>query len=78
MESLTPPGAQVAAAVIPCLDEEETICPVVAAMLGQGAAEVVVVVDTPSNDGTAERVAAAGLRAEEVPVGQRRHAGGVS
>jgi len=49
------------AAVIPCLDEEEAIGPVVAAVLSQGVAEVVVV-DGASTDRTADRAIAAGAR----------------
>ncbi|HYZ31540.1 MAG TPA: glycosyltransferase family 2 protein [Crenalkalicoccus sp.] len=49
------------AAVIPCLDEEVAIGPLVAAVLAQGVAEVVVV-DGGSRDRTAERAAAAGAR----------------
>ena len=49
------------AAVIPCLDEEAAIGAVVAAVLAQGVAEVVVV-DGGSRDRTAERAAAAGAR----------------
>ncbi len=49
------------AAVIPCLDEEAAIGPVVAAVLAQGVAEVVVV-DGGSGDRTAERATAAGAR----------------
>ncbi len=48
-------------AIIPCLDEEAAIGSVVAAVLAQGVAEVVVV-DGGSNDRTAERAAAAGAR----------------
>src|SRR5438477_7236920 len=48
-------------AVIPCLDEEEAIGPCVAAVLGQGVGEVVVV-DGGSKDRTVERAAAAGAR----------------
>lgn len=65
MEPLT----SIIAAVIPCLNEEETIGPVVTAVLGQGVAEVVVVVDARSTDRTAERAAAAGAH---VVVEQRR------
>ena len=69
MEPLTPPpdvpdvsaSWGVVSAVIPCLDEEETIGPVVAAVLGQGVAEVVVV-DGGSADRTVERAEAAGAR----------------
>jgi len=49
------------AAVIPCLDEEAAIGAVVAGVLAQGVAEVVVV-DGGSRDRTAERAAAAGAR----------------
>jgi glycosyltransferase involved in cell wall biosynthesis len=48
-------------AIIPCFDEEAAIGSVVAAVLAQGVAEVVVV-DGGSNDRTAERAAAAGAR----------------
>ena len=48
-------------AVIPCLDEEEAIGPCVAAVLGQGVGEVIVV-DGGSKDRTVERAAAAGAR----------------
>ncbi len=53
-------GATVSA-VIPCLDEEEAIAAVVAAVLAQGVAEVVVV-DGGSRDRTVERAGAAGAR----------------
>ena len=63
MEPVTgaPPSAGTVAAIIPCLDEEAAIGPVVAAVLAQGVAEVVVV-DGGSRDRTAERAAAAGAR----------------
>jgi glycosyltransferase involved in cell wall biosynthesis len=48
-------------AIIPCLDEEEAIGPCVAAVLGQGIGEVIVV-DGGSRDRTAERASAAGAR----------------
>lgn len=54
------PGA-VVAAVIPCLDEEDAVATVVAAVLAQGVSEVVVV-DGGSRDRTAERAAQAGAR----------------
>ena len=57
----TPPPGGTVAAVIPCLDEEAAIGSVVAAVLAQGVAEVVVV-DGGSRDRTAERAAAAGAR----------------
>ena len=56
-----PPPTGTIAAVIPCLDEEAAIGPVVAAVLAQGVAEVVVV-DGGSGDRTAERAVAAGAR----------------
>lgn len=62
------PARAVVAAIIPCLDEEAAIGPVVAAVLAQGVAEVVVV-DGGSRDRTAERAAAAGAR---VVVEERR------
>lgn len=54
------PGA-IVSVVIPCLDEEETIFDVIAAVRAQGVAEVIVV-DGGSRDRTAERAAAAGAR----------------
>ncbi|MSP66755.1 MAG: glycosyltransferase family 2 protein [Alphaproteobacteria bacterium] len=49
------------AAIVPCLEEETAIGPVVAALLGHGINEVIVV-DGGSRDRTAERAAAAGAR----------------
>jgi glycosyltransferase involved in cell wall biosynthesis len=54
-------AGHIVAAVIPCLEEEATIGPVVSAVLSQGVAEVVVV-DGGSRDRTAEAAAAAGAR----------------
>ena len=54
-------GREHVTAIIPCLDEEEAIGPCVAAVLGQGVGEVIVV-DGGSTDRTAERAAAAGAR----------------
>lgn len=51
----------VVAAVIPCLDEEDAIGPVVASVLGHGVPDVIVV-DGASKDRTAERATAAGAR----------------
>jgi glycosyltransferase involved in cell wall biosynthesis len=51
----------VVSAIIPCLDEEVAIGPVVAAVLAQGVSEVVVV-DGGSRDRTVERARAAGAR----------------
>ncbi|HXY90423.1 MAG TPA: glycosyltransferase family 2 protein [Xanthobacteraceae bacterium] len=51
----------IVAAIIPCLEEEETIAAVVAAVRAEGVAEVVVV-DGGSRDRSAERAAAAGAR----------------
>jgi glycosyltransferase involved in cell wall biosynthesis len=48
-------------AIIPCLDEETAIGPVVAAVLAQEVSEVIVV-DGASKDRTAERAKAAGAR----------------
>ncbi len=56
-----PCGSAHVTAIIPCLDEEEAIGPCVAAVLGQGVGEVIVV-DGGSKDATAERAAAAGAR----------------
>ncbi len=56
----------VTVAIIPCLDEEATIGPVVAAVLAQGVAAVLVV-DGGSGDRTAERAVAAGARVVAEP-----------
>jgi glycosyltransferase involved in cell wall biosynthesis len=48
-------------AIIPCLNEEEAIGPVVAALAGHGLGEIIVV-DGGSQDRTAERATAAGAR----------------
>jgi glycosyltransferase involved in cell wall biosynthesis len=49
-------------AIIPCLNEAETIGPVVRAVFAQEVSEVIVVVDARSDDGTAETASAAGAR----------------
>ena len=54
-------SAPVVAAIIPCLDEEDAIGPVVASVLGHGVTDVIVV-DGASKDRTAERATAAGAR----------------
>ncbi len=54
-------GGPVVSAVIPCLDEEDAIGRVVASVLQQGVAEVIVV-DGGSRDATVERARAAGAR----------------
>jgi glycosyltransferase involved in cell wall biosynthesis len=51
----------IVSAIIPCLDEEAAIATVVAAVLAEGVAEVIVV-DGGSRDRTAERAAAARAR----------------
>ena len=51
----------VVSAIIPCLDEEAAIGPVVTTVLAQNVSEVVVV-DGGSRDRTAERAEAAGAR----------------
>jgi glycosyltransferase involved in cell wall biosynthesis len=51
----------VVSAIIPCLDEETAIGPVVSAVLAQNVSEVIVV-DGASRDRTAERALAAGAR----------------
>jgi glycosyltransferase involved in cell wall biosynthesis len=48
-------------AIIPCLDEEDAIGPVVSAVLAQGVGEVIVV-DGGSRDSTVERARTAGAR----------------
>lgn len=54
-------SAPVVAAIIPCLDEEDAIGPVVASVRGHGVTDVIVV-DGASKDQTAERATAAGAR----------------
>jgi glycosyltransferase involved in cell wall biosynthesis len=54
-------GAAVVSVIIPCLDEEEAIGAVVAAVRAQGVADVIVV-DGGSRDHTVERATAAGAR----------------
>src|SRR5258705_9856385 len=54
-------GPPVVSAIIPCLDEEAAIGPVVTAVLAQNVSEVVVV-DGGSRDRTIERAEAAGAR----------------
>jgi len=56
-----PARTGIVSAVIPCLDEEDAIGPVVSAVLALSVAEVIVV-DGASTDRTVERAAAAGAR----------------
>jgi glycosyltransferase involved in cell wall biosynthesis len=63
---LRAPLGAVVSAIIPCLDEEEAISGVVAAVSAEGVAEVIVV-DGGSRDRTAERAAAAGARVVREP-----------
>lgn len=63
---MEPVSAGFVAAVIPCLDEEDAIGPVVAAVRAQGVDEVIVV-DGGSRDRTAERAASAGARVVTEP-----------
>src|SRR5579863_3953939 len=51
----------IVAAIIPCLDEEDAIGPVVASVLRHGVTDVIVV-DGASKDRTAERATAAGAK----------------
>ena len=53
-------------AIIPCLDEEEAIGPVVTAMTGYGLGEIIVV-DGGSQDHTAQRALAAGAKVVIAP-----------
>jgi glycosyltransferase involved in cell wall biosynthesis len=55
------PVESIVSAVIPCLDEEDAIFGVVASVLAQGVAEVIVV-DGGSKDRTVERAKGAGAR----------------
>jgi glycosyltransferase involved in cell wall biosynthesis len=61
-----PGGTRTISVVIPCLNEEEAIGPVVRGVLAQGADEVVVV-DNGSNDRTGDRARAAGARVVDEP-----------
>ena len=54
-------GRPVVSVVIPCLDEADAVGPVVAAVLAQGVAEVIVV-DGGSRDATVERAREGGAR----------------
>lgn len=64
--ALEPLSTHFVAAIIPCLDEEDAIGPVVAAVRAQGVDEVIVV-DGGSRDRTAEHAAAAGARVVTEP-----------
>ena len=61
INAITPGVTDIVSAVIPCLDEEDAIGAVVAAVLAQGVAEVIVV-DGASRDRTVECATAAGAR----------------
>ena len=63
MASKSPSAAAkpIVAAMIPCLEEEDAIAAVVAAVLAEGVSEAVVV-DGGSRDRTVERARAAGAR----------------
>ena len=60
-------GWQVVSIVIPCLNEEEAIGPLIAEILQEGVDEIVVV-DNGSTDATGARAAAAGARVVAAPV----------
>ncbi|MCA6112702.1 glycosyltransferase family 2 protein [Bradyrhizobium cenepequi] len=60
-EPAAPPGPLTVSAIIPCLDEEVAIGPVVVSVLAQGVNEIIVV-DGGSRDRTVERLEAAGAR----------------
>ena len=71
LRALSPRGDQpattaIVSVVIPCLNEEEPIAGVVAEVLAQGVAEVIVV-DNGSTDATAARASAAGARVLREP-----------
>ena len=61
INAIMPGVTDIVSAVIPCLDEEDAIGAVVAAVPAQGVAEVIVV-DGASRDRTVERATAAGAR----------------
>jgi cellulose synthase/poly-beta-1,6-N-acetylglucosamine synthase-like glycosyltransferase len=61
INAIMPRVTDIVSAVIPCLDEEDAIGAVVAAVLAQGVAEVIVV-DGASRDRTVECATAAGAR----------------
>lgn len=72
-------GAEIVSMVIPCLNEEEAIGPLIAEILAEGVDEIVVV-DNGSTDRTAETAKAAGARvvAEPTPGYGRACAAGVA
>lgn len=74
-----PSGPEVVSVIIPCLNEDEAIGPLVAEILAVGVDEIVVV-DNGSTDRTAETARAAGARvvAEPVPGYGRACAAGVA
>ena len=59
--AIMPGVTDIVSAVIPCLGEEDAIGAVVASVVAQGVAEVIVV-DGASRDRTVERATAAGAR----------------
>lgn len=72
-------GAEIVSVVIPCLNEEEAIGPLIAEILAEGVDEIVVV-DNGSTDRTAETARAAGATvvAEPTPGYGRACAAGVA
>lgn len=73
-----PSGAEIVSVVIPCLNEEQAIGPLIAEILAEGVDEIVVV-DNGSTDRTAEAARAAGAKvvAEPIPGYGRACAAGV-
>ena len=61
INAIMPGVTDIVSAVIPCLGEEDAIGAVVASVVAQGVAEVIVV-DGASRDRTVERATAAGAR----------------
>jgi glycosyltransferase involved in cell wall biosynthesis len=61
INAIMPGVTNIVSAVIPCLGEEDAIGAVVASVVAQGVAEVIVV-DGASRDRTVERATAAGAR----------------
>jgi glycosyltransferase involved in cell wall biosynthesis len=62
-----PTGPQIVSVVIPCLNEEEAIGPLIVEIAAEGFDEILIV-DNGSTDATAERARAAGARVVHEPI----------